>query len=262
MTALNAVPNTRFPDAEWQARVNLAACYRLVDHYDMCDMIYNHISLRVPGEENAFLINPFGLMYAEITASSLIKIDIEGNILYNPWEEYGVNKAGYVIHSAIHAAHHHIDCVIHTHTPDGMAVSALKCGLLPLTQTAMRFSKVAYHDYEGVVVDDNERESLVRDLGDSEVMILRNHGLLAVGATVQQAFNNIYRIERACRTQIKAMCCNSELLIPPQSVIDRTNDQLRVQPSADAPGKQKPYGVLEWPAMLRMLDRKDPSYKT
>lgn len=252
----------QFGEKEWEARVNLAACYRLVDHYNMCDMIYNHISLRVPGEDGSFLINPFGLMYADITASSLLKVDLDGNILYNPWQEYSINKAGYVIHSAIHGALHDIDCVIHTHTPDGMAVSALQCGLLPITQTAMRFGRVAYHDYEGVAVEEEERERLVRDLGDAEVMILRNHGLLAVGQTVQQAFNNIYRIERACLTQIKAMSCNSPLVVPDQSVIEKTNSQLRLQPSADAPGKQKPYGILEWPALLHMLDKKDPSYRT
>ncbi|RXN90250.1 class II aldolase [Achromobacter aloeverae] len=251
----------QFSEKEWAARVNLAACYRLVDHYDMCDMVYNHISLRVPDEEGTFLINPFGMMYSEITASSLLKVDIDGNILYNPWEEYSINRAGYVIHSAIHGALHDVDCVLHTHTPDGMAVSALECGLLPITQTAMRFGKVAYHDYEGVAVDEDERERLVRDLGDAEVMILRNHGLLAIGRTVQQAFNNIYRIERACRTQIKAMSCNSPLIIPQKAVIQKTNDQLRLQPSADAPGKQKPYGILEWPALLRMLDRIDPSFR-
>ncbi|KRB70666.1 class II aldolase/adducin family protein [Noviherbaspirillum sp. Root189] len=254
--------NTEFSAAEWQARVELAACYRLVDHFDMCDMIYNHISLRVPGEGHAFLINPFGMMYSEITASSLLKVDIDGRILYNPWSEYSINKAGYVIHSALHAANERIACVVHTHTPDGMAVSALKCGLLPITQTAMRFGEVAYHDYEGVAVEEDERERLVQHMGNSEVMILRNHGLLAVGETVQQAFNNIYRLERACRTQVKAMSCGAELVIPPQEVITKTNNQLRLQPSADKPGSQKPYGILEWPALLRMLDRKDPSYKT
>jgi len=252
-------------EAEWRARVDLAACYRLVEIYGMADMMANHISMRVPGEDNAFLINPYGMMYEEMTASCLIKVDLDGNILAKPDFgdlDYGINKAGYVIHSAIHDARHDLACVIHTHTPDGMAVSALQCGLLPITQTAMRFGKVAYHDYEGVAVDEDERGRLVHDLGDAEVMILRNHGLLAVGQTVQQAFNNIYRIERSCRTQIKAMSCNSPLIVPDESVILRTNDQLRLQPSADSPGRQKPYGVLEWPALLRMLDKKDPSYRS
>ncbi|AKQ55434.1 class II aldolase/adducin family protein [Bordetella hinzii] len=258
----NTGAHAPFSEREWAARVDLAACYRLVDHYDMCDMIYNHISARAPDDEEAFLINPFGLMYEEITASSLLKVDIEGNILYNPWQEYSINKAGYVIHSAIHAARPEIGCVIHTHTPDGMAISALECGLLPITQTAMRFGKVAYHDYEGVAVDEDERERLVRDLGDAEVMILKNHGLLAVGRTVQEAFNNIYRLERACRTQVKAMSCNSRIIIPEAQVIRKTNDQLRLQPSADTPDTRKPYGILEWPAMLRMLDRRDDSYRS
>ncbi len=136
-----------FSDEEWALRVDLAACYRLVDMFGMLDMIYNHISARVPGEDS-FLINPFGYHYSEITASSLIKVDVDGNVLYNPHETYGVNKAGFVIHSAIHKARHDVECIIHTHTLDGMAVSAMKCGLLPLTQTSMRFVNVAYHDYQ------------------------------------------------------------------------------------------------------------------
>ena len=164
-----------------QTRVDLAACYRLVDLYGMTDLHLNHISARVPGKEEHFLINPFGMMYEEITASSLIKIDLAGNIIANANPEYTINLPGYVIHSAIHGARHDVGCVLHTHTNAGMAVSVLKCGLLPLTQTAMRWGKVAYHDFEGVVVDLSERERLVQNLGDCEVLILRNHGLLAVG---------------------------------------------------------------------------------
>ena len=156
-------------EAEWKARVDLAACYRLVAFYGMSDMIANHISARVPGEDDAFLINPYGVLYEEITASSLVKVDYDGNILAKPdfgALDYGINVAGYVIHSAIHKARHEIDCVIHTHTWPGMAVSMLECGLLPATQTAMRFAKIGYHDYQGVVLDLTEQESLVRDLGD------------------------------------------------------------------------------------------------
>jgi ribulose-5-phosphate 4-epimerase/fuculose-1-phosphate aldolase len=174
--------------AEWQARVDLAACYRLVDHYGMCDLHLNHISARVPGNDEHFLINPFGMMYEEITASSLIKVDLAGNIIANSNPDYAINLPGYVIHSAIHGARHDVGCVLHTHTEAGMAVSALKCGLLPLTQTAMRWGKIAYHDFEGVVVDLDEQQRLIDNLGDCEVMILRNHGLLAVGKTVGQAF--------------------------------------------------------------------------
>src|SRR5215470_2133572 len=173
--------------AEWKVRVDLAACYRLVAHYEMSDMMANHISAAVPGEENAFLINAYGMLYEEITASSLIKIDLHGNILSTPdfgELNYGINKAGYVIHSAIHRARHDVGCVIHTHTWAGMAVSSLECGLLPMTQTAMRFLRIGYHDYLGVVLDASEQASLISDLGDREALILRNHGLVTVGATV------------------------------------------------------------------------------
>jgi len=247
--------------AEWETRVDLAACYRLVDHYGMTDLHLNHISARVPGNDEHFLINPFGMMYEEITASSLIKIDLDGKIIANT-TDYGINLAGYVIHSAIHAARHDVACVLHTHTNAGMAVSTLKCGLLPLTQTAMRWARVAYHDFEGVAVELDERQRLVSDLGDAEVMILRNHGLLSVGQTIGQAFNNIYRLERACQTQLLALACNSEIAMPPQQVIDRSNAQLTVQPAPDAAGRRRPHGSLEWPALKRMLDRRDPSYKT
>ncbi len=158
--------------AEWDTRVDLAACYRLVDLYGMTDLHLNHISARVPGSDEHFLINPLGMMYEEITASSLIKIDLAGNIVANANPEYGINLPGYVIHSAIHRARHDVACVLHTHTNAGMAVSVLKCGLLPLTQTAMRWPRIAYHDFEGVVVDLDEQKRLVDNLGDSEVMIL------------------------------------------------------------------------------------------
>lgn len=257
-----AQPANGIDPAEWRTRVDLAACYRLVDLYGMTDLHLNHISARVPGSQEHFLINPFGMMYEEITASSLIKVDLGGQIIANPNADYGINLAGYVIHSAIHGARHDVGCVLHTHTNAGMAVSVLKCGLLPLTQTAMRWSKIAYHDFEGVAVELDERTRLVEDLGDCEVMILRNHGLLSVGQTIGQAFNNIYRLERACQTQLLAMACNSEMNVPPPAVIARSNAQLAVGPSPDAKGKKRPHGSLEWPALKRMLDRRDPSYKT
>jgi ribulose-5-phosphate 4-epimerase/fuculose-1-phosphate aldolase len=228
----------------------------------MTDLHLNHISARVPGHENHFLINPFGMMYEEITASSLIKVDLDGNIIANSNPDYGINRAGYVIHSAIHGARPDVACVLHTHTNAGMAVSSLKCGLLPLTQTALRWSKVAYHDFEGVAVELDERERLVRDLGDCEVMILRNHGLLSVGSSIGQAFNSIYRLERACQTQLLAQACNAEIVLPPAEVIAKSNAQLAVMPSPDNRGRNRPHGTLEWPALKRMLDRRDPSYKT
>jgi len=258
----NAQPANGIDPAEWATRVDLAACYRLVDLYGMTDLHLNHISARVPGNDEHFLINPFGMMYEEITASSLIKVDLDGKIISNSNPEYGINLPGYVIHSAIHGARHDVACVLHTHTNAGMAVSVLKCGLLPLTQTAMRWGKVAYHDFEGVAVDIDERKRLVEDLGDCEVMILHNHGLLSVGRSIGQAFNNIYRLERACQTQLLAQACNSEITMPPQNVIAKSNAQLTVMPSPDAKGKQRPHGSLEWPALKRMLDRRDPSYKT
>jgi len=251
-----------FDSQEWAARVDLAACFRLVDHYGMTDLVYNHISLRVPGKENEFLINPLGVLYSEITASSLLKVDIDGKVLFNPWEEYSISQAGYVIHSAIHGARPDAHCIIHTHTLDGVAVSTLKCGLLPITQTAMRFREVAYHDYEGVALSMDERARLVDDLGSADVMILRNHGLLAVGMNVQEAFNNIYRLERACVMQIKAMSCNTELIVPAEQIVSLTNEQLSVQTCAVGAHNRTPYGVMEWPALIRMLEKKDASYRS
>ncbi|ANN73115.1 class II aldolase/adducin family protein [Bordetella bronchialis] len=246
-------------EAEWEARVDLAACYRLVAHYGMSDMIANHISLRVPGEPGAFLINAYGLLYEEITASSLLKIDHDGNILskpdFGPNFSYGVNKAGFVIHSAVHEKRPEVDCVIHTHTWAGMAVSSLACGLLPLNQTAMRFAKIGYHDYEGVVLDLSEQESLCRDLGQNEALILRNHGLLTVGRTIGEAFNWMHRLELSCRAQLAAMACNAPLNPVSRQVVEATWNQYQ-------PGTRRPYGQMEWPALLRLADRLDPSYRT
>ena len=243
---------------EWQARVDLAACYRLVDLYGMADMMANHVSSHVPGQPGAFLINPYGMMYEEITPSCLIKIDLDGNILATPdFGElgYGVNRAGYVIHSAIHAARPDVACVIHTHSWASMAVSALACGLLPMTQTAMRFLKVAYHDFQGVVLDDTEKASLLADLGDGEALILRNHGALTVGRTIGEAFNWMHRLELACHTQLAAMACNTPLVQVPAPVLQATwNNYQR--------GTRRPYGLMEWPALLRKLDRLDPNWRT
>ncbi len=243
---------------EWQSRVDLAACYRLVDLYGMSDMMANHVSAHVPGEPGAFLINAYGLMYEEITASSLIKVNLAGEILAKPdfgALDYGINRAGYVIHSAIHEARPEVACVIHTHSWASMAVSALECGLLPITQTAMRFLKIGYHDYQGVVLDDTEKAGLIQDLGQGEALILRNHGALVVGRTIGEAFNWMHRIELACHSQLAAMACNTPLVQPPQPVLEATwNNYQR--------GTRRPYGLMEWPALLRKLDRLDPSYKT
>jgi ribulose-5-phosphate 4-epimerase/fuculose-1-phosphate aldolase len=242
---------------EWEARVDLAACYRLLDVYGMSDMMANHVSVRVPGEES-FLINPYGMMYEEMTASCLIKVDLAGNILAKPdfgALNYGINKAGYVIHSAVHEARPEVGCVIHTHSWASMAISALDCGLLPITQTAMRFLKIGYHEYQGVVLNEDEQESLIRDLGQGEALMLRNHGALVVGRTVGEAFNWTHRLELACRSQIGAMSCNAKLRDVPAAVLEETWNNYQ-------PGTRRPYGLMEWPALLRKLDRMDPSYRT
>ncbi|MFY0476174.1 class II aldolase/adducin family protein [Achromobacter marplatensis] len=239
---------------EHDTRIQLAACYRLVSHFGMSDLIYNHITARIPGTDDHLLINPYGMMYDEITASSLVKIDLAGRILTPSATGYGINAAGYVIHSAVHGARPDVGCVIHTHTRAGMAVSALECGLLPLTQTAMRFAKIPYHDYESVAIDLSERERLVADLGASEAMILRNHGLLAVGPTIAQAFNTLYWLEMACKAQVDALSANQALCLPSPDVIEKTWHLYQ-------PTTRRPFGELEWPAMLRLMDRKDPGYK-
>jgi ribulose-5-phosphate 4-epimerase/fuculose-1-phosphate aldolase len=240
---------------EWDARVNLAAAYRLVALYGYTEMIANHISSRVPGHHDQFLINPYGMLYEEIDASCLIKVDVEGNTLFNQ-TDYNVNVAGFVIHSAIHMARHDVDCVAHTHTPAGMAVSAMECGLLPLAQTSMRFVHIGYHDFEGIADDLGERERLVRDLGEHEAMVLRNHGLLVVGRTVPAAFNLLYRMERACEVQVMALSCNTKLTIPATEILEKTFD--KVKPRLDKPNRN---GDLAWPALLRKLDRVDSSYR-
>ena len=247
----------RCMSSEWQARVDLAACYRLVDLYGMSDMMANHISSHVPGEPGAFLINAYGMMYEEVTASSLIKVNLAGDVLAKPdfgALDYGVNRAGYVIHSAIHGARPEVACVIHTHAFASMAVSALQCGLLPITQTAMRFLKIGYHDYQGVVLDDAEKASLLADLAEREALILCNHGALVVGRTVGEAFNWAHRLELACRTQLAAMATQAPLNPVAPDVLEATwNNYQR--------GTRRPYGLMEWPALLRKLDRLDPSYR-
>ncbi|MGH2623555.1 MAG: class II aldolase/adducin family protein [Sphingobacterium sp.] len=256
MASSNSIPD--MSDAEWQTRVDLAACYRLLAHFGMTDLVANHISAKIPGTEE-FLLNPYGWLYEEITASSLIKLDIGGNILQNPHSDYSINRAGYVVHSAVHQARKDVGCVIHTHTPAGVAVSTMSCGILPLTQSAMRFSEIGYHDFEGVAVNEAEKVSLVRDLGQADVMVLRNHGLLACGSTVAQAFNNIYRIERVCQIQLLAMSANTELIQPDADVIQLANRHYASGTGAVA-RKPSPLGELAWPAMLRLLSMKSPGY--
>src|SRR6476620_3247542 len=195
----------RVSAGEWETRVNLAACYRLAAHFRMTDLIYTHISARVPGPEHHFLINAFGLLWDEISASTLVKVTLDGDIVDDPTGN-GINRAGYVIHSAVHRARSDVECVMHTHTAAGIAVSAQEEGLLPISQHAMRFTdNIAYHDYEGLALELDEQARLTRDLGEHKVMILRNHGLLACGESVAETFDLMYYLERACQTQINAL---------------------------------------------------------
>ena len=234
-------------EAEWQARLDLAACYRLVDLYGMTDLIYNHITLRIPGTDH-LLINLYGLLYKEITATSLARITLDGEILWKPDTDYGINRSGFVIHGAIHAARPDVAAVIHTHTRAGMAVSSMRCGLLPMTQTSMRFvGHLGVHGYEGPAIDLDERQRIVADLGAHDAMLMRNHGLLTCGATIQQAFNTMYQLELACRAQVDAMAARTELTLPPDDVLARTAHLYQ-------PGARRPYGVLEWHALLRLLE--------
>lgn len=244
-------------DAEWRTRVDLAAAYRLVDMFGWSDLLGTHISARVPDAQDQFLINPYGLLFEEITASSLVKVDEEGNVLSET--EYDVNPAGFVIHSAVHMALPDITCVLHTHTPAGTGVATQKQGLLPLTQHALAvIAHTSYHDYEGIATDLDERERLVRDLGDNRLLVLRNHGLLTVGRTVAEAFVWMYRAERACRMQLAFQQSGAEAMEIPEEVQRVTVERNRL---ANSPQGHRPVGVKEWPALLRKLDRADQSYK-
>jgi ribulose-5-phosphate 4-epimerase/fuculose-1-phosphate aldolase len=238
------------PTDERQSRIDLAACYRLVAQYGMTDLVYTHISARVPREPGHFLINPYGMMFHEITASSLIKITYEGDLVDE--SPYPVNKAGFVIHSAVHQARPEVNCVLHTHTRAGIAVSCMESGLLPICQHAMLFyGDLAYHEYEGIAYDLSERERLVADLGNRRAMILRNHGLLAAGRTVPEAFELMYYLNIACAVQVDVMASGDKIRMPPPAVARRTAQQY-----------DSPLGGRSWPALLRMLDARDPSFRT
>jgi ribulose-5-phosphate 4-epimerase/fuculose-1-phosphate aldolase len=240
---------------EWKIRVDLAAAYRMIAYYGWDDLIFTHLSARVPGPEHHFLLNPYQLMFEEVTASSLVKVDMEGNPV-DP-TPFITNAAGFTIHSALHMAREDAQAVIHLHTPDGQAVSAHGEGLLPLTQTAMAIrDEIAYHDYEGIAVDLDERERIVADLGDKSAMILRNHGTLALGETVGEAFIKIYFLERACEAQVKALSAGAQNLSnPPQGAPELTAQQGKAGLKAAA-------NFLAWPALLRKAYRLDPSFAT
>jgi len=241
---------------EWQLRVDLAAAYRLVAAFKWDDLVFTHISARLPGSLDSFLINPYGLMFEEITASSLVKIDGRGNKLGS--SEFPVNPAGFTIHSAIHSARHDAQCVLHVHSLNGIAVSAQKGGVLPLSQQSIFvLSNLSYHGYEGVALRDDEKPRLVADLGPSNnFLMLRNHGLLTLGATVADAFVAMYLFETTCTIQVRAMAGGTELIPVEPKIISTASEQARVA-TRGAGG-----GGLAWPALLRKLDRMDPSYRT
>ena len=242
-------------DEEWAVRVDLAAAYRLVAHYGWDDLIFTHLSARVPGPEHHFLINPYDMMFEEITASSLVKIDVDGQPVIPT--SHPVNPAGFTIHSALHMNCEDAHSVMHLHTPNGQAVSAMEWGLLEHTQTGMiARHDIAYHDYEGIATDLEERERLVEDMGDKHAMILRNHGTLAIGKTVGQCFLRLYFIERACEAQVKMLSAGRENLNnPPQGTPEKVESQT---PSA---GMGMVADGLAWPALLRKLDRIDSSFR-
>jgi ribulose-5-phosphate 4-epimerase/fuculose-1-phosphate aldolase len=238
---------------EWQARVDLAAAYRLVAHYGWDDLIFTHISARVPGPEHQFLLNPYGMMFDEVTASSLVKVDLHGNVVMET--PYAINPAGFTIHSAVHAARADALCVMHLHTDYGIAVSAQKDGLLPISQQSMfALASLAYHDYEGLALNEDEKPRLVADLGNRNNMILRNHGLLTLGPSAAEAFLAMFILERACKIQILAQSGGVELLRVADPILERVAMQLNVVTVGQ--GAQ-----LAWPGLLRKLDRIDPSYR-
>lgn len=243
-------------EEEWKTRVDLAAAYRLVDHFGWSDLLGTHLSARVPNTDDHFLLNPFGLMFDEITASSLIKVDRDGRELSE--SENNINPAGFVVHSAVHLAKPEIACVMHTHTAAGLGVATQKDGLLPLTQQALAvIAHTGYHDYEGIAFDLDERERLARDLGDNNVLVLRNHGLLTVGRTVGEAFMWMYRAERACRFQLAFQQSGAEPMPIPEDVQRVTVER---NTFANSPQGYRPIGQKEWPALLRKLDRVNPGY--
>jgi ribulose-5-phosphate 4-epimerase/fuculose-1-phosphate aldolase len=252
MSSLPTVHSLVSPE-EWELRVNLAACYRLIAHHGWDDLVFTHVSARVPGPDDHFLINAYGLMFEEMTASSLVKVDLDGNkVLASDFE---INPAGFVIHSAVHAARHDAGCVLHTHTRAGVAVSALKDGLRPLSQTSLfPYASLAYHDYEGVALSDDEKPRLVADLGDSRAMILRNHGLLTTGETVADAFLLMYLLETACQIQLMAEGTGKETIEVPAPIV--AGIQQQAEQVTRGLG-----GALVWPGLLRKLDRIDASFR-
>ena len=235
---------------EWETRQDLAAFYRTIPYFGWDDLIFTHISAKVPGTDDEFLINPYGFLFDEITASNLVKVNLKGKILSDT--NNFINPAGFTIHSAIHESRDDAHCIVHLHSNDGVAVASLKDGLLPLSQTGMLVrSQIAYHDYEGVALFEEEKERLVKDLGEARLMILRNHGTLALGKNVAEAFTNIYFLEKACSYQVRALSGNLELNYPSEESIETTRQQ--------GEGREMAAALL-WPAVKRKMERLDSSF--
>ena len=242
----------RVSPEEWAVRTDLAACYRLAARHGMTDLTYTHISARVPGPDHAFLLNPFGLLFDQVTASNLVKVDLDGNLLEE--NGHGVNAAGFTIHSAVHMARPDAACVAHTHTRAGIALSALPEGLLPLNQKAMQFhGRVATHDYEGLAFDLDERDRLIADLGDADVMLLRNHGFLVCGRSVREAWARLYDLEKAARTQLLAEASGAPLAALSEPFLEAQRSRPRANRT------HNPYDG--WESQLRLLDRADPGWR-
>jgi ribulose-5-phosphate 4-epimerase/fuculose-1-phosphate aldolase len=261
MATAYKIDPTEITEAEWKVRVDLAAFYRIAAIHKFDDFLYTHISARVPGPEQHFLINPFGLTFDEITASSLVKIDIDGNILSQ--SDYGINYAGFVIHSAIHAAREDAHYIAHFHTADGMGASAHAEGLLPISQRALGIIPgLSYHDYEGVALNLDERERLVHDLGQTKQMLLRNHGTLALGSTPGEAWSGIYQLESACSVQVAALAGGREnVLIAPEAAQEEVRRQQTSRPAAARKREgSKSHDQLVWEAVLRKVQRELPGF--
>jgi len=245
-------------EAVQRVRVDLAAAYRLIHRLGLDDSIYTHISARLPGPEHRFLINPYGLRFEEVKAGNLVTVDLEGRVVDDPCG-LGINPAGFTIHSAVHAAREDALCVLHTHTVAGVAVSCQEEGLLPLNQWSMQFhGRLAYHDYEGIALDLDERQRLVADLGDKPVMVLRNHGMLTCGRSVAEAFKLMHNLERSCRAQLAVQAAGAPLIRPPAAVAVKTAGQYASFYDKMETGRMPD---TEWDAFKRMLDRSDPDYK-
>ena len=240
-------------DEEWQLRVDLAACYRLVALFGWDDLVFTHISARVPGPDEHFLINAYGLLFEEMTASSLVKVDLNGEIVQET--PYAINPAGFTIHSAVHAARDDAGCVLHTHTKAGVAVSAQAAGLLPLSQISLLpYASLSYHDYEGIALNEDEKPRLVADLGENNFLILRNHGLLTVGSTIPDAFLYMYALETACQTQLLAQSGGNELIQVNPAIVSGIKAQVEIVLRGMG-------GEIAWPGLLRKLDRIDSSFR-